>query len=48
MLLKPYVQNRNQLLSHGDRRLRKMALQIIEEALEAMRTYLAKKERSYP
>jgi len=44
MLLKPYVQNRDQLLSHGDRRLRGMALQIIEEALEASNPYHATKE----
>jgi len=44
MLLKPYVQNRDQLLSHGDRRLRRMALQIIEEALEASNPYHAAKK----
>jgi len=44
MLLKPYVRNRDQLLSHGDRRLRGMALQIIEEVLEASNPYHAAKE----
>jgi glycerate 2-kinase len=43
-LLKPYVQNRDQLLSHGDRRLRGMALRIIEKALEASYPYHAAKE----
>ena len=44
MLLKPYVQNYDQLLSHGERSLRKMALQIIEEALEASDPYRAAKK----
>jgi glycerate-2-kinase len=44
MLLKPYVQNYDQLLSHGERSLRKMALHIIEEALEASNPYRAAKE----
>jgi len=44
MLLKPYVQNRDQLLSHGDTKLRRMALQIIEEALEASNPYHAAKK----
>ena len=34
-----YIQNREQLLLHGDIKLRKMALQIIEAALEASNPY---------
>ena len=44
MLLKPYVQNHDQLLSHGERNLRKMALHIIEEVLEASNPYHAAKK----
>ena len=44
ILTKRYVQNRDQLLSHGDGRLRKMALQIIEEVLEASNPYHAAKK----
>ena len=43
-MTKQYVQNRDQLLSHGDRRLRSMALRIIEEALEASNPYHAAKK----
>ena len=43
-MTKQYVQNRDQLLSHGDRRLRSMALRIIEEALEASNPYPAAKK----
>lgn len=43
-MTKQYVQNRDQLLSHGNRRLRSMALRIIEEALEASNPYHATKK----
>jgi len=45
--LKTYVQNRDQLLSHGDIRLRAMALKIIETALEASNPYRAAKDLVY-
>jgi glycerate-2-kinase len=44
VVTKKYVRNRDQLLSHGDRRLRRMALRIIEKALEAANPYHAAKE----
>ena len=44
VVTKQYVRNRDQLLSHGDRRLRSMALRIIEKALEAANPYHAAKE----
>lgn len=42
--MKTYIQNRDQLLSHGDRKLRTMALQIIDAALEASNPYHATKK----
>lgn len=38
-----YVQNRNDLLSHGDHRVREIALQLIEAALDASNPYEATK-----
>jgi len=42
--LESYIKNRRQLLSHGNTRLRKTALEIIESALEASNPYHATKK----
>ena len=43
-ILRTYVKNYKQLLSHGDQRLRTIALQMIDSALEASNPYLATKK----
>ena len=39
----PFVKNRDQLLSHGDRELRETALDIVEHALKTADPYTATK-----
>ena len=42
--LKTYIQNYDQLLSHGDKKLRSMALQMLDAALDASNPYKPTKE----